>query len=326
MKSFLNTPQLSVFWIGEAVRDLLKSGLQGRILAIFSNAIYLNSTCGELLWLMTDNIPMHRRGIQVPGGLPRVPADSSFSVRGQHLLLEPDIDLDLSPASIWESPRPNLDKLLPFEDLPDHLSAITRLFDDFPSPTGFGWILSEITRIATGSPLPAALPDFGRALKYTWPTLNEIIQACLANDFPRILKTAEDLIGLGEGLTPSGDDFIGGLLFSSYKLQEIYTQFQGFTRSDVELFLENSRNRTNLISYTMLKDLAAGHAFDTLHRFFNAILTDQNLENVHSFGLELVRIGHSTGWDLLTGVWTGMLLSIGSRAALSNSMPAFMYN
>lgn len=293
-------------------------------MAVFSNTVYLEDIYDELFWLVTENIPMHRRSIQIPGGLPRVSADSSFNVRGQHLILGNEIDFDLSPASIWVSPRPNLDKLLPFEELPDRLRTVSCLFDDFPTPTGFGWILSEITRIATGSPLPAALPDYGRALKYAWPTLNEIILACIANDFPHILRTAEDLIGLGEGLTPSGDDFIGGLLFSSFTLQEIYTQYQGFSLSDVDLFLDNSRNRTNLISYTMLKDLAAGHASDPLHRFINAIVTDKHLEGTYYFGLELVRMGHSTGWDLLTGVWMGMLLSIGSRAALSDNEPVFM--
>jgi hypothetical protein len=320
MKSFLNTPQLSVYRIGEAARDILKSGSQGRVLAVFSNAVYLRSLSGELFWLVTDKIPMHRRGIQIPGTLPRVTADSSFSVRGQHLLLGSNIDLDLSAASIWVSPRPKFDEHLPFEDLPDRLRAIICLFDDFPPPTGFGSILLEITRNTVDYPLPAAFPDNGLALKHARPALNEILLACIANDFSRILGTAENLIGLGEGLTPSGDDFIGGLLFSSLTIQKIYTQYQGFTLSDVEFFLEYSRNRTNLISYTLLKDHAAGHASDTLHRFINAILTDKHLESTYYFGLELVRIGHSTGWDLLTGVWMGILLSLGSRAALSCSL------
>jgi hypothetical protein len=125
MKSFSNTSQLSVYRIGEAARDLLQSGSQGRILAIFSNAIYLNSIYDELLWLVTENIPMHRRSIQSPGDLPRVTENSSFSVKGQHLITETDIDLDFSQASMWVSPRPNLDKILPFEDLPDRLLAIT---------------------------------------------------------------------------------------------------------------------------------------------------------------------------------------------------------
>lgn len=326
MKSISNTAQLSVYRIGETAQDLLKSGSQGRILAIFSNAVYLHSNYNELLWLVTENIPMHRRSIQITGALPRVAVDSSFSVRGQHILLGPEIDLDLSLASIWVYPHPNLDKLIPFEELQGHLRTVSCLFDGYPSPTGFGWILSELTRIALGNPFPTTLHDFGPALKYAWPTLIEIVQACNANDYPRILRTAENLIGLGEGLTPSGDDFIGGLLFSSFTLQEIYTQYQGFTQSDVDYILDNSRNRTNLISNTMLKDLAAGHASDTLHRFINAIVTDKHLESTYSFGLELVRIGHTTGWDLLTGVWTGMLLIIGSRADLSDSETAFIYS
>ena len=323
MKSYTNTSQLSVYRIGEAARDFLKSGSQGRILAVFSNAVYLDSIYDELLWLVTEKLPMHRRGIQIPGALPRVATDSSFSVRGQHLLLGANIDLDMNPASIWVSPCPNLDKVLPFEELPDRLWAVSNLFDGYPSPKGFGWILSEITKIRLGNPLLAALPNYGPALKHKWTALNEIVLACIANDFPKILRIAEALIGLGEGLTPSGDDFIGGLLFSGLVLREIYPQYQGFTPSDVELFVDNSRGHTNLISYTILKDLAAGHASDTLHRFVNAVLTDQHLESTYYLGLELIRIGHSTGWDMLTGVWTGMLLSICSRAAHSCSVPAF---
>jgi hypothetical protein len=310
--------------IGEAARDYLKAGSQWRILAVFSNAVYLASIDDELLWLVTEKIPMHRRGIQIPGTLPRFGAISSFNVREQHLLLGTDIDLDMSQASLWESPCPDLDNVLPFEALPERLRVVSSLFDSYPSPKGFGQIITEITKIGLGSPIPAEIPDYGPALKHTWPALNEIIVASIARDFARILRSAEDLIGLGEGLTPSGDDFVGGLLFSSFMIQEIYTQYQGFSPADVELLLINSRDRTNLISYTMLKDLATGHGSDTLHRLINAILTDKHLENSYYLGLELVRTGHSTGWDLLTGVWMGMFLSIYSRGALSGSAPAFI--
>ena len=324
MKSFSNTTQISVDCTGEAAREILKSGSKGRVRAVFSNAIYLESFDDELMWLVTDNIPMHRRAMQIPGALPRVPADSSFKVEGQHVLLGADIDLDLNPASIWVAPRPNLDKLLPYEYLPERWRIVSCLFDEFPTPTGFGCFLLELTRIAHGCPTPEALPDYGLALTHARPALNEIAQASMVNDFPRILRTGEDLIGLGEGLTPSGDDFMGGILFSSIVLMEIYSQYQGFTSSDVDLFFDNSRDQTNLISIVMLKDLAKGYDCDTLHRFMNAILTDQHLESINRLGLELVQIGHSTGWDLLTGVWTGMLLSISSRAVHSDRVPAFV--
>ncbi len=322
-----NTLQLSVQRIGGAARDLLKAGSQGRILAAFSKAVYLKNLNGELSWLVTDNLPMHRRGIQIHGALPRVAADSAYNVSEQHLLLGTDIDLDLGPASPWVSPRPNPDRCLPFEELPYRLWDATCLFDEFPLPTGFGRFLMEIIKKPPGNPLPTSSSTAELVLKHARPVLNEIVLACLSSDFSRTLLLGEELIGLGEGLTPSGDDFIGGLLFSSLIIQKLYpqrdaeghTQSQGFALPDVERFIENSRKRTNLISYTILKDLAAGHAPDTLHHFINALLSDGHLESAYEYGFELVQIGHSTGWDLLTGVWLGLLLTLGSRGSLSSS-------
>lgn len=319
MKSNSNTPQFSVYRTGEAARDLLKSGLHGRILARFSNAVYLQSNCGELIWLVTGNVPMHRRGMQIHPALPKIAADSPFIVSGQHLLLGSGISLDLSTVSVWLAPRPHPGKCLLFEDLPDRLWDIADIFVDFPSPKGFGRMLPEITSNARSNLLPDAVADYGLVLKRARPALNEIVMASIAQDFPRILLTAEKLIGLGEGLTPSGDDFIGGLLFTSLTIQETYRQYQGFAAPDVALFLESSIPRTNLISATMLKELAAGHAPGTLLRLIKAILTDNQLESTHHLGLELVQLGNSTGWDLLTGVWMGMLLSLSPRAALSSS-------
>jgi AraC-like DNA-binding protein len=325
MISSSNASQVSVHRIGKAARDFLKAGSQGRILAVFSNAVYLNNSYDEISWLVTEKIPMHRRGIQIPGALPRVAVNSSFNVRGEHLLLGTDIDLDMSRATIWESPSPNLDKVLPFEELPGRWRDVSSLFDGYPSPKGFGLLLAEIMKLEPGSLMPAAILDYSPALKSARSALNEMLVASIAMDFPRILRISKDLIGLGEGLTPSGDDFIGGLLFSSFVLQEIYAQYQGFAPSEVELLVDHSRNQTNLISHSILKDLAAGCGFDTLHRFINAVLTDQDLESTYYLGLELIRIGHSTGWDSLTGVWTGMFLSICSRATSSRSMPAFTF-
>jgi hypothetical protein len=240
-----------------------------------------------------------------------------------HLLLGTDIDLDMSLASIWESSRPEHEKVLPFEELPKRLRDIFSFLECYTSPKGFGRLLSEITGLMLGSPLLAEIPNYGPALKLARSTLNEMVVASVANDFPQILRISEDLIGLGEGLTPSGDDFVGGLLFTSSVLQEIYANYQGFSPSAVESLVENSRNRTNLISAIMLKDHAAGHGADTFHRFINSVLTDQHLESTYSLGLELIRIGHSTGWDLLTGAWTAVLLGAYSGGVPSCSLHAF---
>jgi len=296
--------------MGELALDLLKSGANGRILAVFSKAIYLKTACGELLWLATHNIPMHRRGVQIQGPLPKVEAESAFFVEGRQLLLASHIVLDLGSAFAWEPPMRCTGQLLPFQDLPDRLQGVTRLFDVFPSPTGFGSLIPEIARHTVGNHFPTVSSEYSIVLEHARPALNEILLACIANDFPRILTTAEDLIGLGYGLTPSGDDFVGGLLYTSLKIQSVYTDFQGFSPSNVKLLLDFSRNHTNLISYVLLQDHAFGHASDTLHRFANAIIKDQYFERARDLGLELTQSGHSTGWDILAGVWMALFLAV----------------
>jgi hypothetical protein len=322
-----NTYQLSVQRIGGAARDLLKAGSEGRILAAFSRAVYLDNLNGELSWLVTENLPLHRRGIQIQGTLPRVAAGSAYRVSGQHLLLGTDIDLDLEPASTWVSPRPKPDECLPIEQLPYRLQDASCLFAEFPLPTGFGRFLLEIVEKQPGNLLPKSSYHSELGLNHARPVLNEIALACRSGDFSRTLLLGESLIGLGEGLTPSGDDFMGGLLFSNLILQELYPKARaegpiprpGFSRLEVEQVIKSSRKRTNLISYTILKDLVAGHAPDPLHHFINNLLCDKPLESVYENGFDLVQIGHSTGWDILTGVWLGLLLALGSRSSQSSS-------
>jgi hypothetical protein len=140
------------------------------------------------------------------------------------------------------------------------------------------------------------------------PSIRGIARACRGRDFPDLLGHAEALIGLGEGLTPSGDDFVGGLLFGLITMQTVHAPFRDFSLSRVHRFLERAQERTNLISRTFLRDHAAGHGSEVLHRLAGGLIAGQSGKTVGQLGLELVEIGHTTGWDLLTGLWTALLL------------------
>jgi hypothetical protein len=310
MKSISNNPVLRIHRMGEQACSMLTQGSHGRVLAAFSNAIYLINAQDDLCWLATDKTPMHQRGIHLVGPLPRVAVDSSFTVIDQHLGLGSNFVLDFSRASIWESPLSFPGDHLPISDLPEHLGVVFSLIDDLPSPKGFGIFIPEILKFIQDRPSPHSFPRLTAASEYAWPVIQEISKACLDHDLPRILVTAEELIGLGEGLTPSGDDFIGGLLFCTSILQHLYAPFHNVRATDLTRFLERAKSRTHVISFTMLKDHATGHASETLHKFIHALLTSQCLESTYLLGMELIQIGHSTGWDMLAGVLTGMLITI----------------
>ncbi len=99
---------------------------------------------------------------------------------------------------------------------------------------------------------------------------------------------------MGSGLTPSGDDLIGGVLIALRAL--------GQKRIAVRLAkwaLRLARTRTNRISLAHLACAAAGQGHEALHLALNAIIAGQrNLKKELS---SLRRIGHTSGMDALSG-------------------------
>ena len=99
-------------------------------------------------------------------------------------------------------------------------------------------------------------------------------------------EEAGGLIGLGPGLTPSGDDYLGGMLVA-LRLTGRGVQADGLWR-----WLEpRLKARTSAISAAHLAAAAAGEAHEALHRVLNGELELDALNAV----------GHTSGWDALAG-------------------------
>jgi len=97
---------------------------------------------------------------------------------------------------------------------------------------------------------------------------------------------AEQLIGLGPGLTPSGDDYLGGMLVA-LRLSGRGVQADGLWR----WLQPRLKERTSAISAAHLAAAAAGEAHEALHVVLNGSLNLDALDEV----------GHTSGWDALAG-------------------------
>jgi hypothetical protein len=97
---------------------------------------------------------------------------------------------------------------------------------------------------------------------------------------------AEQLIGLGPGLTPSGDDYLGGMLVA------LRLSGRGGQADALWRWLEpRLATRTSAISAAHLAAAAAGEAHEALHV---ALAGTWNLD-------ALSAVGHCSGWDALAG-------------------------
>jgi len=105
---------------------------------------------------------------------------------------------------------------------------------------------------------------------------------------------AEALIGLGPGLTPSGDDYLGGVLVALRSLGR-HPQAESLWR-----WLEpRLAQRTSAISAAHLAAAAAGEAHEALHACLKKLF--RNEDSWNDVLSRLDSVGHCSGWDALAG-------------------------
>jgi hypothetical protein len=163
-------------------------------------------------------------------------------------------------------------------------------------PKGFGVFLAGD---APAFPLDRALEN-----------LRDVLGGCCADDAEQFYAGAFPLLGLGFGLTPSGDDFVGAALFG----RRWISGRSGAWREVRQRLVRDVRVRSHEISAALFGDLAAGESFAPLHRVAFALAAGGEDELLDA-ARELVAIGHSSGWDMLAGLATGIAGSTGKRCA-----------
>jgi hypothetical protein len=104
-----------------------------------------------------------------------------------------------------------------------------------------------------------------------------------------------DLLGLGPGLTPSGDDLLCGMLVALHAVG----------KSDMAHLLyaeiaQAAPAATSPISAAFLRAAAEGYGCEPLHAAIAAILEGQS-EALAGRIEALGRVGHTSGWDALAG-------------------------
>jgi hypothetical protein len=299
------TSSYEIRMIGEAAFALLSTGSAGTVLASLTGAIYLLCERDELLWLAPQTSPMHRRCLRVSSPLPRMEVGESFHLRDGHLVTGTGLTLDFAGAPVWKPPVLSNGKTIPVSHLGGLVqSAYHRLAAQKKS--GWGVLIPAILQIAGGQGEPE-MPGNGFILPgNVWPAVRGILLADLARNFNPILPYAAGLVGLGTGLTPSGDDFLGGLFFASTLLRRLYPEIPHLQTWNYLDFILHCKTLTNPISFTLLKDHSEGHALEPLHCLANSLLAGQPVDQFLLFANALAEVGHSTGWDLLAGFLVGM--------------------
>jgi hypothetical protein len=200
----------------------------------------------------------------------------------------------LEGAAVWRPVRRAAAS--PPTVLASGLARLAELARGWPSRGGLQSLLPHLAapgpqdRVSHDPLLDVALPAIARLRCWVEDALQggpgRLASPCSA---------AKEFIGLGPGLTPSGDDFIGGAVLALHAFG--YPVLAGRLAADA---VSSARERTNAISRAHLACAAEGEGAEALHAALDALATP----GAPGLGEHLRRIdaiGHTSGWDALAG-------------------------
>jgi hypothetical protein len=157
--------------------------------------------------------------------------------------------------------------------------------------------------------------DFCRV---SWPALVGLMKAVRARAASDLLRWAVCFAGMGPGLTPSGDDFLVGLLASARVAAELGGDDVIWSLSR-KLSWE-ARKRTHLLSWSYIDYASRGYFSEPLLEVVMSVLgADEN--HVAESCRRLVAVGASSGIDGLFGIAVGMELLVASDHSSQGRVP-----
>ena len=201
--------------------------------------------------------------------------------------------VDLRGAPVWESQVKSLGADMRAPSAQAAWAAVWDALNHRQRRVSAEVIANDLMPFAAGSPLSRRLGA----------PLFELMTSADSLDASACAEAARAMIGLGPGVTPSGDDILIGFLAGLWS-----TAGKDWKRiSFIESFgneLANIAQNTNEISRTYLALAAQGQFSSSLSRLTESIAG--GAEDLAEAAEAAMRVGHSSGMDSVTGLLIGL--------------------
>lgn len=295
--------------LGATAKDFLDlPDFSGQVLAVLSDTVYLAAPADDLFWLAQESSdpPLHPRAIVARYDPAALRAGLSFRRRSGGLQFDNGVRLDAENARTWNPPRPDPERAAEHAAVAARARELAAVIQSLDCGESLARTIPTVLALVDGLDTPP-LSSPGLVLSAALAPIKETVHWCRARDLAHIGAAAQPLIGLGQGLTPSGDDWIGGLLFAATQYHLAYPGELAWDQAAVDELLEWARTRTNRISWCLLRDYTRGHGPEPLHTLVDGLLQARGMDGLLVSVRSLIAIGSSSGWDVLAGMMAGLL-------------------
>jgi hypothetical protein len=300
----------------------------GTVAAIFERSLNLAMRDGFLIHIGTDKLPLTPRAILLGEEdfyerlLPGCSSEQPIRIVGE-CLYRGQTKIRLShPQTFRYEPLLRLEEgLLSSQEISGHLVAALRGIaaarEEIEEPPVSPLRNYFLSRVAVVGPIEDSWMSRSRlwpgenalslqVKKTIWERADGFLRALDREKWTDVRKFLRGLIGLGPGLTPSGDDFLAGFISAGAIWRERLGEPVKLTRELAAMVRKVAPGRTTLVSVAMLEDAANGEVSEPAQHFLISLLQRREIKEVRYWAMEISRTGASSGEDLLNGLACGI--------------------
>ena len=280
--------ELRAISAGAYALQRLRACSRGSVVAKFEHSLYVRFESGAYVCVGAQpigqgplNILLTRAQWSLAGA---GPLEERIEACDGALLFADRVRVQLTRATHWQPRQTRMQR----EDALKHLPSLLARGEHNAPEAGLSRL--AFAQDADENPLLAFARPAWDALE-VWLARSTVLPGEKCTPAPETSR----LIGLGPGLTPSGDDVFCGVLIALETL--------GFEQPAEVLWRwlqPQLEQRTSALSAAHMRAAAAGHGHEALHHVLECL--PQDVAALDQALRALSRIGHSSGWDALAGV------------------------
>ncbi len=291
---------LEAFSIGYA---LPRQDFDASVHSVFQSAANLRLTKGgKLLTLVGADEADLPQGIRLntPTGFSfaGLCVGESQTCRDGLLRLESlSLTIDLRQARTWKCDLPSLNAELANPAVESAWRSAWQALNKRQLHSGAEIVADDFFR--SHETLRAGVP------RKAWESMQGLVRGTQQYDLTVASPLVRALIGLGSGLTPSGDDLLAGYLSGLWCAVRGQYDREKFI-SDLGMRVVGLSRGTNDISRTYLYHAARGQVSSRLSTLSEAICNGANVDSLLDIAETAMQVGHTSGMDAVTGLLVGL--------------------
>ena len=310
--------EIRAAWIGESAQALISGNNQAKVLGVTSRGCFLQLPAEWVVYLsvepfrgpLTINLTAEAVDQSIRQRLPPYrlkgtfagvsPAQTVMIYADRIEFRGTDLTIYLDAAAPWIPPLQS-GEVLPQADRIEYLTQLAHLVNTQRQSGFFGraleYLLEGKNLVKHMEPPDAHADRIRDQLIGVQQSLKALMQS--QNLVVDLIDKLAPFLGLGSGLTPSGDDLVIGLLLTLNRWGDTLAPHLDYALLNEELILL-ARRKTTLLSANLIECAGQGQADERLLLAVDGIMTgtpDPNTSAAH-----LLQWGKSSGIDALTGM------------------------